>query len=98
MKILIIFTALLVLSACSSTKEISQPKDDKKSTKYDESFDPNSLNDDDIVIAKVESKSLETKSAETDNKVLDSEIKFREDSFYRLQFIDKKKIESSTLT
>lgn len=97
MRILILLAALTIFAACSSTKQVAAPKSDG-ALKYDESFDPNSLNDDDIVIAKLENKMLEEKNRSNELQLSESEIKFREASGFRVQLIATKNIEAATLT
>jgi len=97
MKIIRFLTVIALLAACSSTKQVATPTNDPAS-KYDESFDPNSLNDDDIVIAKLEGKVAEPKVKNSGNTLLADEIKFREASGFRVQLVATKSIETATLT
>ncbi len=98
MKILILFVVIGLIAGCSSTKQVSDPLGDRVSPKYDESFDPNTLNDDDIVIAKIEPKVVEAENNNSENQLADGEIKFKEASGFRVQLVATKNIESATLT
>ncbi len=87
-----------MLVSCTSTQRVVIPKKENGSTKYDESFDPNSLNDDDIAIAKVERKVQDTKETDNNNQISEGEIKFREGRGFRVQLLATKSIETAALT
>jgi SPOR domain len=98
MKFITLFTLLLIIGACTSPKQLTVPKVENKSSKYDESFDPNTLNDDDIVIAKLESKKTSGDKIETQINTIAGEIKYKEADGFRVQLVATKSIETASLT
>ena len=98
MKILMLFIVFTIVASCSSTKQVSAPQGENSSFEYDESFDPNSLNDDDIIITKIETKVADTKKTGSESQVSEGEIKYREASGFRVQLLATKNIETATLT
>ncbi|KAA3617807.1 MAG: SPOR domain-containing protein [Calditrichaeota bacterium] len=92
---LIVFTLLI---ACSSTQKTVVQDTENSGSGYDESFDPNTLNDDDIVIAKLENVVPESKTKDIENSLDEGEIKFREGNGFRVQLVATKNIEAATLT
>ena len=58
MKLFISLLIAFIIIGCSSSEQMTTRGDQKKSNQYDESFDPNSLNDDDIVIHKIDAGSV----------------------------------------
>ncbi len=96
---ILILSLVFMIAACTSSKKMVKeelPAENQKSSKYDESFDPLSLDDDDIVIqAKTEAEVAEKKK--TEKKTSDQTKIFREIDGYRVQLMATRSIESATL-
>ncbi len=98
MKFITLFTLFLIIGACTAPKQLTVPKVENKYSKYDESFDPNTLNDDDIVIAKLESKNTVINKTETQSELATEDVKYREANGFRVQLVATKSIETASLT
>lgn len=85
---------LLLYLGCAATKTVVEEESTPvEITKYDESFDPLSLDDDDIVIANTEvSASTETKDTKENSITLPHEI-----TGFRVQILATKNIETASL-
>ena len=95
MKTLLTLLMILFICACSSTEQIAVKDEQQKSNPYDESFDPNSLNDDDIVIHKFDaSPVVNTNSGSAE---LHQDVGYTEVKGFRVQVIATKSIETATL-
>ena len=89
----------IFISSCGTTqKAVHKPDDANQPAKYDESFDPLSLNDDDIII------SPDTEPVKTETTVkskLETEIEengpAKEVDGYRIQLIATRNIENASL-
>ena len=100
-KIFLILTILIYLVSCASSSKIQTGTDSgdrKPSGKYDESFDPMTLDDDDIVINKEENDSQikqpeEKTSIDQDTK----KVVMHEVKGYRVQILATQGIEAATL-
>jgi len=88
-----IFCAMLL--ACQSSGVVVKNDDTINKKKYDESFDPNSLNDDDIVISGTPKPTLKNTDAQPGSKK--ETANYREMNGYRVQVMVTKNIESATL-
>lgn len=94
LKIILLFVLSISFIACQSSAVVVKTDNAGPSKKYDESFDPNSLDDDDIVIAGVP-KTEDVKAGPQDEK--NTDIEYKEVNGYRVQIIVTKNIESATL-
>lgn len=98
MKYFIVILLAFFLFSCSASKEVKKPEEAGTDEKYDESFDPTTLNDDDIIIAKHEEP--ETPNSQPINEVVTNEndkISYREANGFRVQIIATQNIETATL-
>lgn len=97
---LIAVTATFLLAACAAQKEIvieKQPAGSPGDQRYDESFDPLSLEDDDIVISRADAPVVERKE-ETDNTLPQIErLPAREAEGFRVQIFATRSIEAATV-
>lgn len=94
MRFLILLPLLLLLS-CSSSKEIVKADaDNELPFKYDESFDPLTLNDDDIIIAGKNSGNDNTEQNKTDS---DQQNQLKEINGFRVQILATKNLETASL-
>ena len=95
------YTSLLLtilMLACAGTKEpVKKTIDSVPTSKYDESFDPLSLNDDDIVINSEKSTTVTQNKAE-DSATIEVEKKKREVNGFRVQILATSNIETASLT
>jgi hypothetical protein len=97
MKYISLLLTLLVL-ACAGTKEPVKKTIDKiPESKYDESFDPLSLNDDDIVINSEKSTIATQDKPENTETILVAKKK-REVNGFRVQILATSNIETASLT
>jgi uncharacterized protein YcfL len=97
MKLLYLLIVLYLIAACSSSKQIIEADTNNSGhMKYDESFDPNTLNDDDIVIVKQEDAKATDQIGPVSN-VSQEESTFREAQGFRVQILATKSIENATL-
>ena len=94
MKNLIIFLSFSFIFSCSSSEQMVVKDDQQKSNPYDESFDPLSLDDDDIVIAEA---SLTKKEIENKPVVIEEKIIPKEINGFRVQILATKNIETASL-
>lgn len=98
MKILFLIALSILIYSCASTQQAAENNSENNSNTYDESFDPNSLKDDDIVIAKYDQPAAvavadgATNSAST----TDENVGIKEVRGYRVQIIATKNIESAS--
>ena len=96
---LIIPLIIFIIGCTASQKTVSeQPEVQEKKSIYDESFDPLTLHDDDIVIgkakeAKKEERKPDQKKIPTEEKTIIS----KEVDGYRVQLLATRSIESATL-
>lgn len=98
----IIVIGLIYLAGCASSskmKDETQTGEKQPTGKYDESFDPLTLDDGDIVITKDESKSQIQQSGtmENDNTDATKKVVMHEVEGYRVQILATQGIESATL-
>ena len=95
---LLIPVLIFVFGCGTSQKAVKvHPDQVKKTSSYDESFDPLSLKDDDIVIKPVsESAKDQTESTKKSAKKEDTQIQTEVDG-YRVQLLATRSIESATL-
>ena len=94
-----ILILVVFIAACTPSKKLVNKEplaENQEHSKYDESFDPLSLNDDDIIIqAKTETEVVEKKKSE---KTTSDQTKIlREIDGYRVQLLATRSIESATL-
>jgi len=96
MKIFLILISLFFVMACSSSEQVSVKDDSRHVNPYDETFDPNTLNDDDIDVNKFENASAArvNKSGTTQ---ADADIVYTEAKGFRVQIMATKSIETATL-
>ncbi|MBN2426318.1 MAG: SPOR domain-containing protein [Calditrichaceae bacterium] len=89
------------IAGCASSKKSAEPdvSVQPKSSKYDESFDPLTLNDNDVVIQKKESSgaSLDEEKTEIEVDEIKKSSVIRELDGYRVQILATKDIESATM-
>jgi len=100
-KYLIVLFSLIYFFGCASSSKVQTDNgsgDVKPSGKYDESFDPMTLDDDDIVIGK-ETDKTQTKQVEntTDNDKEVEKVLMHEVEGYRVQILATQGIEAATL-
>lgn len=96
MKIVTLLFALFMVYACASSKQTVDSNTLPKTSPYDESFDPNTLNDDDIVITKYD-QPVSAVKAETKEIVGNTEnVEIKEIRGYRVQIIATKSIEAAS--
>jgi hypothetical protein len=95
MKTIIILVILTFFYSCTSSREVIEKEENlsAKSNPYDESFDPNTLKDDDIIIVGDESPSQQ--SDMTLNAV-EPDVQITETNGYRIQIIATKSIEAAS--
>ena len=93
MKLLMSALALLFFFSCASSTKVAEEQSSQKSNLYDESFDPNTLNDDDIVIANYDTPAGNQGNINSD-PAANAEI--REAMGFRVQIVATKSIESAT--
>lgn len=98
MKYFLMMLMAFTIFACSSSKQVQQPDDDITAEKFDESFDPNSLDDDDIIIAKHEENVAKSDADQVKPGLQDEKISYREANGFRVQILATKNIETATLT
>ena len=94
MKYLIISIIVLFLAGCSGSKSVKKP-DTQPETKYDESFDPMTLNDNDIVfpsITKNINANKDSSIAANDKQDIQKEV-----NGFRVQIIATQDLEKATL-
>ncbi len=97
MKYLTIFITFLIF-ACAGTKEpVKEAPEKIPESKYDESFDPLSLNDDDIVISPEKGTAL-TSDEPGDTEPVAVEKKRKEVNGFRVQILATSNIETASLT
>ena len=92
----IFILSLSFIIGCAATKEISEDvPEPEKQPEYDESFDPLTLNDDDIVIA----ASTEGQSGTTTGNPVDQEVSDQPKIIngFRVQILATKNIETASL-
>ena len=94
-----IFSLLLIsflIYACASSQQAIETNDLKKTNPYDESFDPNTLNDDDIVITKYDQPVENDKILIPTEVIQNDKVTIKEVRGYRVQIIATKNIESAS--
>ncbi len=96
--VFIVMWAVLMYS-CSGTRPVPSDKSkEKNSVKFDESFDPRTLNDDDIVIARNVTAKMEQKTEKTGStQPTDNNYTFKEVNGFRVQIFVSKDFEKATL-
>ena len=97
MKTLIIFLSFFFIFSCSSSEQMVDKDDQQKSNPYDESFDPNSLNDDDIVVHKFDAISVDNDNI-SGSASSQQEVVYKDVKGFRVQIIATKSIETATLS
>lgn len=87
--------------SCSASKQTRNPEDTKgkKSSKYDESFNPHTLKDDDIVISKADKQQAEKKQEKITAIVNEKEeaLAYIQINGFRVQLLLSKSVESATV-
>ncbi|HHM01518.1 MAG TPA: hypothetical protein ENJ15_00785, partial [Caldithrix abyssi] len=101
MRIIILMTLLAFLASCGGTKKLARENNGNatSSKKYDESFDPSTLNDDDIIIARAP-RARETEEGESVKKkesAPSGETRYREVNGFQVQIFVTKDLERATL-
>lgn len=95
MKYLFVFVGLLLVG-CSGSKSVTK-QDDKSNTKYDESFDPMTLNDNDIDFpSTLTNVTTKDKDAEITNNKNTPDLQ-EEVNGFRVQIIATQDLEKATL-
>jgi hypothetical protein len=95
MKYLLIISIIFFIS-CAATKEtVKEEIPEQKKAEFDESFDPMSLNDDDIIIDG-QSK-IEANLATADINGVNQELPFQEVDGFRVQILATDNIETASL-
>ncbi len=96
---------LALIAGCAGPKEtVQKPAEEEENDYYyDESFDPLTLDDEDLVIEeKPEKKSEDTAKKETSTRAKDTDPKdvmaFKEVDGYRVQILATKNLEKATVT
>jgi len=93
---------LIFLAACAGTRETvteEKPSENKKFL-YDESFDPRSLDDDDIVIGpaeQIEAGAEGSTIAEKDPETTEDQARLKEVNGFRVQILATNNIETASL-
>jgi hypothetical protein len=92
----LIFATLFMVAGCSGTKEVVKDNNPPPDTyRYDESFDPLSLEDDDILIeGDTQSPVIDNTETKSDSG---EEIKLKEITGFRVQIFATKDIETASL-
>jgi hypothetical protein len=92
---------MVFIFACASSKQVATDDVDRKKSsdsRYDESFDPLSLDDEDIVITKKENVDKVKNNSDSENKNNSIEnIEMREVEGYRVQLMATRSIETATM-
>jgi len=101
-KTFILVTFFLLLFSCASSKRTAKPVSEKpEPTAYDESFDPLSLNDEDIKFPEEKAVEPGERAAEQPGKITEAEeqasVENRLVDGYRVQLFATKDIESATI-
>ena len=96
MKSFITLISIFLIIACSSSEQMIV-KDDQKPNPYDESFDPNSLNDDDIAVHKYDVGPKTGVNNNSGPAISQQEPVFKEVKGFRVQIIATKSIETATM-
>jgi len=99
----VILLSIALASCASSVKEVKEDEPVKQTaeTGYDESFDPMTLQDDDIIIErreKIQRNTIEDHSGEKLKPIADSTAAVRETDGFRIQLLATRNIEAATLT
>lgn len=98
MKTLLSMLILFSIMACSSSEKVVVKEEPQKANPYDETFDPNSLKDDDIVINKFDrNQSVNNNTITGTNDESIEETLFSEVKGFRVQIMATKSIETATL-
>ncbi len=99
MRLLLVPLLLIFLTACGGGKKLAQADKGSRSTVvYDESFDPSTLNDDDIIIARNPRAATGAGEGETPVERTDeSETRYREVNGFQVQIFVTKDLERATL-
>jgi len=101
LKLISLFFVLVFIFACASSKHVkTDDPDHTKSTdsRYDESFDPLSLDDEEIVITKKENITEKNTDNNLNNqKVIPDNVKMQEVEGYRVQLMATRSIETATM-
>ena len=95
----LVFCLVLGLLSCGGSKQLVQdkPKIENRTGQYDESFDPLTLNDDDLVIVPDSSGPAQMGSA-TEQKKRPSPAATKEAEGFRVQILATNNIETASLT
>jgi hypothetical protein len=94
MKYLLLFITILYMGCAGTSEPIKEEPVEEVKFQYDESFDPLSLDDDDIVIAEA---SLTKKEIENKPVVIEEKIIPKEMNGFRVQILGTKNIETASL-
>ena len=97
MKILLLALTLLFIASCSSSEKVVVKDEPRKDNPYDESFDPNSLNDDDIVVHKFDNNATVIIENDQNFTASNTDQAYTEVKGFRVQIIATKSIETATL-
>lgn len=91
---------LIVIMGCAGTKEtVTKPPEPKNTGTYDESFDPMSLNDDDIVIGPETSANQTASTGPAKETVVDAkDPRKKEINGFRVQLLATSNIETASLS
>lgn len=96
MKIFSLLLISILVYSCATSQQSIEKTDTQNSNPYDESFDPNTLNDDDIIIVKNDQLISDKKVELPSNTINDQDITIKEVRGYRVQIIATKDIESAS--
>jgi uncharacterized protein YcfL len=97
MKSFIALITIFFIMACSSSEKVVVKDEQQKPNPYDESFDPNSLNDDDIVIGKYDVTQNTNNKKNEKISISQEQPQFKEVKGFRVQIMATKSIETATL-
>ncbi|GEM_PF-6097756 len=100
MRLILVAALLIFLASCGGGKKLSRvEKDTPSSTAYDESFDPATLNDDDIIIARNPKANTAAEAAVSADAKAESvgETRYREVNGFQVQIFVTKDLERATL-
>ena len=102
-KLIIFLIAISLIAGCAASKKSiteDAAQAEMKKNLYDESFDPLSLNDDDIDVTKTETSINKPSPTEEDKTLfnIDKPLNAKEVDGFRVQILASASIESSTFT
>ncbi len=99
MRTLLVLLLLIFITSCGGNRELSRKdKSSRSAVTYDESFDPSTLNDDDIIIARNPKAKGAGDAVDVPEKVKkNTETRFREVNGFQVQIFVTKDLERATL-